>query len=150
MFLPAGYQRLDEEPVQDQGGKRYWPHLSRAVLEGNEQIEFILVPQMDRKDPGTFYIMKNKVSVRLFRDFAAKKKVRSQNWNKDADAQFPALGVDVFDALAFAAWLQGAVPTADQWDRAAGYYLDKSRRQGEGPYRGSWEGNPRPQIAVAG
>jgi len=53
--------------------------------------------------------------------------------------------VTVEEADHFAKWLNGHLPTTEQWDKAAGRY-EASR--GEGPYQGSWRDNPKPSIAV--
>jgi len=149
-YLPAGFHRVNNDTVTDKHGHKYWRQIATELPGVDETIEFIAMPQLDSQDPETFYIMKNKVSVGLFKQFATNKpeKVTWDKWNKDADAHFPVLGVAVDDAQSFAfQWPSGNLPSVDQWDRAAGFYSDKPEKwQGEGPYKGSWDA--KPQIAL--
>ena len=62
-----------------------------------------------------------------------------------ANEQLPALRVSVVDALRFALWLGGDLPTTEQWNKAAGYY---ETPKGEGPYVEPWNDKDNTQIAV--
>src|SRR5262249_48101657 len=92
----------------------------------------------------TFYIMQDKVSVGLFRQFAREHpdRVKSSAWEelakRRADQQ-PVLGAAALDAQRFAAWLGGDLPTQKQWQKAAGLY-EKNRSLGRdlGPYVDPW------------
>jgi formylglycine-generating enzyme required for sulfatase activity len=92
--------------------------------------------------------MKNKVSVGLFGTFVAAKGLK---WDPRAGYEgkdLPALGMTADDAHAFASEvLGGKLPTTQQWAKAAGLHEDKEKR-GEGPYRGSWEKDPKPEVAL--
>lgn len=59
-----------------------------------------------------------------------------EDWPQPADlgagqADWPAFRVDVQEAHAFAEWLGGTLPSAEQWDAAAGRFEPKPR---EGPF----------------
>jgi hypothetical protein len=150
VFLPTSYVPLDKEIVQDRNGKSYYRSIARAMPGVPEPVEFIVIVQEMGSDPETFYIMQNKVFVDLFKAFAETKGVRWSNWNSTAPPQYPALGVAVDDAWKFAyEFLDGKLPTTDQWDRAAGFSVDKSRLVGrEGPCRGTWRQASPLKIAL--
>src|SRR5262249_22634123 len=83
-------------------------------------------------------IMEDKVWVDLFRAFASRSKppLKNMAWkdlaiNKEGDN--PVMGVVAVDAYQFARWLGGELPTARQWDKAAGRFEKPRSAQ---PYRG--------------
>jgi formylglycine-generating enzyme required for sulfatase activity len=100
--------------------------------------------------PDAFYIMRDKVWVGLFHLFARENPglVQASQWNKGGDPRWPALGVTGPGAQAFAEWLggphQGFLPTAEQWDQAAGMNR-KDRRLG--PFQGT--DDPKKGTAIA-
>jgi hypothetical protein len=60
----------------------------------------------------------------------------------------PVMGVNYRQAQEFAKWLEGALPTCQQWDTAAGLYLaDAGKRQG--PFLGAWKENANSSLAIA-
>ena len=67
----------------------------------------------------------------------------------DADDRLPVLRVNAFEACRFALWMQGDLPTADQWERAAGAgrVADKIDLDADKPL--NLEG-PLPDVAVKG
>lgn len=159
LYLPPNFEP-DGDIVTDGKGVKYYQRIV-CTVEGI-RVPFILIPHKtheDRKsieDPETFYIMENKVSLGLFRKFATRfpEKVSSKAWDPGTDDQRPVLGMTVDEAHRFASseWFHGKLPTAAQWDKAAGRY-ETSR--GEGPYRGIWKAEPKaddpnPSIAVYG
>jgi hypothetical protein len=109
-------------------------------------VEFVRVQNSGKRlrtgkdDLPTYYIMRNKVTKGLFKKFAAENpEITARAWddpNRSDDD--PVYKVSVGDACKFAKWLGGKLPTRDQWDKAAGYFLDGPER-GEGPYRGLWK-----------
>jgi serine/threonine protein kinase len=148
------------KPVSEAGtflvaGKPYYKRIAQ-VKDGTEII-FVLIPKARPTDPDTFYMMEDKVSVRLFRQFAAlnPKAVTDSRWEKggragnrdlnNADDLHPVLGVVVEDAWRFARWLGGDLPSDHQWNKAAGLFEEP---RGEGPFQGSWDATEKTQIAV--
>jgi serine/threonine protein kinase len=161
-FWRSGWEKPKEaHKVQDADGNWFWDQID--VVRGNQRIRFLLIRKEAGADPqrekATFYIMKDKVSVELFRFFAAThpQAVKDHSWeNKDkkfdnypTDKQ-PVLRVSVEDAYRFAQWLGGDLPSVREWDTAAGRY-DMKDPWVEGPFKGHWKDNePNPQnIAVA-
>src|SRR5262249_30051382 len=106
------------------------------------------IPKSRNEDPETFYIMQDKVSAGLFRRYLEQMKRKALTplkWDMYGD-ECPALGVFILDAHGFATeWLQGDLPTIEQWDKAAGRY---EPNRGEGPYQGTWKPEDREQFAV--
>jgi hypothetical protein len=145
VFLPAGF---GGEELKEKDGQ-WW--FERVVFQppgaGQERVEFVLVRQAAKDHPRTFYIMRDKVWVGLFRRFAAAaaRENRPVTWKADgADDDLPALGVPLWEAHRFATeWVHGRLPTSRQWDQAAGRY-EPSR---EGPF-GTRKANARLRVAV--
>jgi hypothetical protein len=138
--------------------KQYFRRLERKYLPGGSDpipggpLTFLLIPRTQEDHPAPFaippfYIMEEKVSVALFKAFAAQDgKIKEGSWNKDKfDDDCPALGMTVQEACRCAIWLGGNLPTAEQWDKAAGVY-DRGDR--DGPYKGKWDEKNPPKIAV--
>jgi hypothetical protein len=145
LFLPAGYEPADAGTLSDLNDKPFYERLRRI---GDPGVEFVLVPRKRKEDPDTFYMMVNKVSVRQFRRFLEETGTKAKDWQDNAkDPDWPVLGVTVDDAYRFAKWLgvNGNLPTVAEWDKAAGLHDPDGR---EGPYKGSWEATPKPQVAV--
>jgi serine/threonine protein kinase len=156
-YLPAQC-RADAaaEIVKDADNDTYYNRIDYLLPDGTP-VPFVLIPRQKTGDPPTFYIMENKVSGHLFREFAAAAPAHgtSPEWQKGARAdgkdmgianeQLPALRVTVADAHHFARWLGGALPTPLQWDKAAGRYHDNP---GEGPFRGPWKETDKNAVAV--
>jgi formylglycine-generating enzyme required for sulfatase activity len=126
-----------------------------AVPEDGTRIPFLLIPKDRGSDPDTFYMMEDKVSVELFLKFDAKVNARNDRWKNGAladrkplgiaDGQLPVMGVTVRDALRFARWLGGDLPSIQQWDKAAGA---NEPNRGEGPYVAPWDKASKTQVAV--
>jgi serine/threonine protein kinase len=136
--VPVGHDTL-----VDREGRRFYERVRRTVPGEDVAIEFVLVPRTRADDPPTFYIMVNKVSVGLFRRFA--ERAGLIGWNPPRGDDYPAFHMTVFEAGQFAEWVGGRLPSEAQWDKAAGMYDPGDR---EGPYRGRWDQQPRPVIAV--
>ncbi len=111
------------------------------------RLEFVLVPRRSTADPPTFYMLKKEVSNRWFAKFANasnKLKHAETTWRQGTLAgdvhlgvegrqlDFPVVHVTVDEAHAFAEWLGGLLPTAEQWDKAAG---QKEPSPTVGPFR---------------
>jgi hypothetical protein len=137
-------------------GRFYFNRIAYVLKDGG-RVELMLVPRARAADPPTFYIMEDKVWVDLFRRFARDKPafVRNADWElgglasgrylQNPDGRHPVLGVAVQDAYHFARWLGGNLPTAAQWDKAAGRL---EAGAGVGPYLGPWFRDNPTAVAV--
>lgn len=142
-------------------GKRLYNRLD-YVTDDDTRIPLVLIPKLRNEDPETFYMMRDKVSVGLFKKFAARYAglMKDDNWQKGGlkggedlnnnDDRLPALRMCVDDASLFATrWVRGGnLPTLRQWDKAAGRF---EPGVGEGPFEGPWsrtEDTDHTQIAV--
>ena len=78
-----------------------------------------------------FYMMDNKVSTGMFAEFADANPaaVASADWRKMGVAKLPVTRINAAEALQFARWLGGNLPTAQQWDFVAGL-SNKAGRMG--------------------
>jgi serine/threonine protein kinase len=145
----ADWQRVGEQ--QDRDGRWFAEHLRRTI--GDQTVEMILIPgsapqTANEPELATYFMMKGKVTVGMFRSFAAQQKLTSQVWQEAiAGEKHPVLGVNVVDAYRCARWLGGNLPTVDEWDKAAGLYRAD---RGEGPFRGQWDPKQPLKIAVGG
>jgi hypothetical protein len=159
LYLPPDFEAVDRETIEDVNAVRYYQRIRRR-LRKNEQVEFVVIPQVKRagqdgpRDPRTFYIGRNKISRGQFRAFddLNPKKVIGRKWleHKADDERMPVRDVTVTDAHAFALWLGGKLPSPEQWYKASGrdhkwripepYY--------EGPYKGRWDKASRSRVAV--
>lgn len=146
--LPEGTQpsKLNARRVEAEERILY-ESIEYKVRNCSEPMEFLLIPRQAIQDPPTFYMMKSEVTNRLFAEFAAANpdKISTNSlWRDGAiadesplgvDGEFmdcPVVGVNVEEANAFALWVGGLLPSAEEWDKAAG--ANYSPRQ-EGPYK---------------
>ncbi|MCI0456989.1 MAG: bifunctional serine/threonine-protein kinase/formylglycine-generating enzyme family protein [Gemmataceae bacterium] len=136
-------------------GKKFYDRIA-FDLDGTP-IVFVLIPRTGKADPeNTFYIMRDKVSVQLVEKATAlsPKLLKYDDWKKGArvrgeylgrtDPLLPVTNVSAEDAWRLAQWLGGNLPTASQWDKAAGL-LEPPDVRGAGPFRAEAEGD---EIAV--
>jgi hypothetical protein len=157
--VSPGYERAPGAAVvKDADGRLLYDRIVAAPPDGLSA-EFVLIRRNSSAptDPPTFYIMVDKVTVRQFRAFAQAKpdQVSSREWEKGGKANsqdtrnandvHPVFRVTAGDANHFARWLGGTLPTARQWDKAAGRFEENP---GEGPYRGTWDGTDNRHLAV--
>jgi serine/threonine protein kinase/formylglycine-generating enzyme required for sulfatase activity len=151
-YSKPGWERPADAQVVDVLGTKYSDRID--VVKDGARVRFLLVRKQRENDPPAFYIMENKVSVSLFRRFAAAnpKLVVGSKWqekglagkNYPRDGQ-PVMGVTAKEAYHFARWLNGNLPTRRQWDRAAGR---SEPGQGGGPFHGPWDKTQVDRIAV--
>jgi hypothetical protein len=138
-------------------------------LSDSLHIRFLLIRRKKGDDFRSFYIMENKVQNKFFKAFdvsqegkallkkesAGKDDVLQGEWKSGAKVdkknlgvedrwEYPVFRVTVVEAFCFARWLKGNLPTADQWDRAAGRFENP---QAEGPFKGPWNKGEK-EIAV--
>jgi hypothetical protein len=150
-FLPDAWQRAAEGRPTSHSGKVYYDQIE--VICGGTPVRFILIPRDPerRNAPETFYIMRDKVWVGLFRRFADANAgvLKDGRWkdvpSNNTNAQYPVMGVIADDAHQFARWLGGYLPLSSQWDEAAGRYR---KDHGEGPFSSPLDGNAKPRVAV--
>jgi len=148
VFLLAGAEKLSDEVVEDSNGRRFFKQIACYLPGDTEPIEFLAIAKKEKDDPDTFYMMKNKVSVALYRRFskANANSISHKDWNElNLSDDYPAFGIGVEDAHRFAEQLHGRLPTRQQWDKAAGRYEPGDR---EGPYNGKWTKESKLNIAV--
>lgn len=165
--LPPGYQEASQAKVVLINNHLFFSRIA-TIIQGH-QVVFLLVRKTNRADPPSFYIMEDKVSNELFNLFANDQEGRKRleefrqkqpklikgQWRKGAVAdgkdlgsgedQLPAMRMTMLEAYAFARWLGGHLPSARQWDKAAGRFEDEP---GLGPFRGPWNVRDRNTIAV--
>jgi serine/threonine protein kinase/formylglycine-generating enzyme required for sulfatase activity len=148
VFVPSGYEPVTSEAqpaIQtDVNGKPYYRRLRRRLDDGTA-VDFVLIPRARKEDPDTFYMMVDKVSVRLFgRYLQVSGNQAHAGWNATADPDWPVLNVRVEDAFQFARWLggqKGNLPTTAEWDKAAGLH-DRGDRPGP------FHPKAKPRVAV--
>jgi serine/threonine protein kinase len=151
---PPAWQVPDDAELRTDADKlRYFDRFD--VPKGEQRIRFLLVPRRSGgPDLRTFYIMKDKVSVDLFRVFAQAepKLVTDNKWQEKGYAgteypkdKYPVFGVTVQAAYAFAHWLspKGRLPSVLQWDETAGRFSGAP-----GPFKSGWDKVAEGQIAV--
>jgi hypothetical protein len=140
-FLPKGCERAAGSKIVTVKDRKVYDRIVYLLLD-RTPILFLLIPQDRETDPPPFYITQDKVSNKLFRAFAAAnpQAVADSQWqigamagDKDlgTDDRLPVVRVTLYEAHLFARWLGGELPTARQWDKAAGL-LDGAK----GPFLG--------------
>jgi formylglycine-generating enzyme required for sulfatase activity len=137
-FSPAPGSRL----VQDDG-RIYYSQIERD-LGDNTKVEFLFVKRTKSDDRASFYIMKDKVSNRVFARFATieRELLKGTSWRRgtQADSDLPAVKVTAEEACRFAHWLgrdraKIRLPRIEQWDKASGRF-DTAK---PGPYEETWK-----------
>jgi formylglycine-generating enzyme required for sulfatase activity len=174
LFLPPGFKGLKQEKdwaIQDKDDRWYYTRIVKTPFPNGPEVEFVLIPCKPYKvwnaDPvvedrvsnlPAFYIMKHKVSLGLYRRFDPEPEQKGagpeKRWRIEARGRpdnYPVLAVSWKEASSFAeTCFGGKLPGLLQWDKAAGRfkpYADVKERP-EGPYRGRWDDQPRPKVAV--
>ncbi len=101
------------------GNKTYFERIEYALENGEKAAFVLIVPPAPGKP---FYFMQDKVSINLFREYAQASRSRELPAVNDKDyrGQSPVTRINAVEAFAFAQWLGGKLPTAQQWDEAAG------------------------------
>jgi formylglycine-generating enzyme required for sulfatase activity len=145
---------------------RWWHPAIRGPLRSRDlqrpigpEAEFVVVPQLNKDDPRTFYMMRDKVTNALFAAFDAEaKNLKHQSeWRKGAvkevisgnervtmdlgsdDPDMPVFRLTVEQAHLFALQLGGKLPSTSEWDKAAGLFpSDRERHKRQGPFNADW------------
>jgi len=147
VFMPSNYHG-EGAFTQDSRGTFFYPRIVTQV--GGKAVRFLLIP--GEKDFDSFYMMENKVSNLLGHAYDSsserqgKPKIAAPSMENNV---YPLFNVGVEEALGFARWLQGDLPTVRQWDRAAGL-ISHDPNHPEGPYLGKWLGKGSLDIALGG
>ncbi|WP_406695966.1 bifunctional serine/threonine-protein kinase/formylglycine-generating enzyme family protein [Singulisphaera sp. Ch08] len=114
-------------------------------LGDNAKVEFLFIKRNQSDEPASFYIMKDKISNRVFARFAAKepKLLKGTAWRMPPGKgqNLPAFNVTAEEACRFAHWLgrdraKVRLPRVEQWDKASGCY-DVTTQQG--PFVEPWK-----------
>jgi serine/threonine protein kinase len=158
--LPAGKAAGTETRKRD-STRRYFHRTITWISPKNHSVHFLVVPHDRDGDPATFYIMADKVSVGLFKEYEdyAKSHVPKQEvvsgWNPDDYPEnYPVFRVAWKDAQLFAQWLGGKLPSTEQWDKAAGAREPEANDEFAGPFKGRWDpAHPPaelPEVAFGG
>jgi len=133
--VPAGFERAPDAKIVSVGGRNFYDRIVRPFPD-KTQLPFVLITAARPGDPAPFYIMRDKVTNHDFALFAREhpKDVRNSNWQLGPEGPnaialgwgdypfHPVMRVSVDDAHRFAKWLGGRLPTAREWDKAAGKF----------------------------
>jgi serine/threonine protein kinase len=166
--------RADVKKLELEGNRQCYDRIEYVLPDGTP-IPFVLIRKIRDKDPRSFYIMVNKVSVGelikvtsssrykslLEREAEGKPWVAPGEWrawvrvqetklNKEA-LQLPIMMVSVIEAYCFAQFLGGNLPFAYQWDKAAGRFEPENQGKqgrGKGPFVPPWDKKDKTAIAV--
>jgi tRNA A-37 threonylcarbamoyl transferase component Bud32 len=139
--LPPDFQAVRGAKLVRFNGKNYPERIARALGDGPPAV-FMWVPAQPPHVAAPFYILRDKVWVGLFRQFAIARPdaIVSPKWRDGAsemaqvDPLLPAMHLTLSEAEVFARWLSGGgdwgnLPTPNQWDKAAGFW-DQSEATG--------------------
>ena len=109
------------------------------LIEGELLVRFRLIPEDEYSKTRSFYMMETKVWSDLFRVFAEThpdKLGEETLWMENPPGMLPVYHVYLQEAYWFARWMGGNLPSAKEWDTAAGRYLPPAKRgDALGPYR---------------
>jgi serine/threonine protein kinase len=151
-YLPRNCVKAEGAEIRTITGKKLYDRIDYVIPDDGTHVRFILIPRISNRDPQTFYMMEDKVSVALFRKFVEKNPgtVQDDRWKKGTPGDqtapnqnllSPVVYVTVDDAWRFATWLHGDLPTLQEWEKAAGQKEEPLK--GEGPYVANDEAKKR-------
>ncbi len=135
VFVPAGFQPGAEAKVVTAGGREVYDRIVYQ-LSDKTVLVFLLVPKKHFDDPEPFYILRDKVTNHAFAQFERDhpESVEGSSWRQGSEGEnaiplgvrdrdfHPVMRVTVDEANRFARWLKGRLPTAREWDKAAGRF----------------------------
>jgi hypothetical protein len=148
--LPPGWARAREGAGLVWVRSKLYPSVIERQIDG-VRVAALLIEKQRGDGPEPFYIMRDKVWVRLFEAFARTRPalLKDPRWRDESDPRLPVRNVTGEEAQAFAEWLggrgRGFLPTCAQWDEAAGLHRKDGRA---GPFREPWDPRDPGQIAV--
>ncbi len=131
--LPSGWEPAPGAVLINVTEKRLYNRITHKLPDGTP-ILFILISTSGPDDPTPFYIMQDKVSNKVFGQFAKANPhvAKPSQWAKgavadnedltNANENFPVFRVTLDEAHQCARWLGGELPTVRQWDTAAGRF----------------------------
>jgi len=156
-YVPNGFQRDGDAKTVVIGDRNVYERIAYVLPDRVEMI-FVLIPQNRPDEPAPFYMLRTKVTNHAFAQFAREhpEAVKSSDWKggpaagdeviplgADKYPFYPVMRVTVDDAHAFAQWLNGELPTTQQWDKAAGRF-----EGAVGPYPGEGRGLSNQDLGV--
>jgi len=135
VFLPDGYQRAVDAKIVDVGGRAAYERIAH-VLPDKTELVLVLIPKGRPTDPEPFYMLRDKVTNHAFAQFDRDNPtaVRNADWKQGPSGEndiplgvndfpfHPVMRVTVDDAHRFAGSFKGRLPTAQEWDKAAGRF----------------------------
>lgn len=156
VVVPAGFERAPDAKVVSVDGRNFYDRIVHPFPD-KTQLPFVLITPARPNDPAPFYIMRDKVTNHDFALFARERPqdVRNSKWQLGPEGPnaialgwgdypfHPVMRVSVDDANRFAKWLGGRLPTAREWDKAAGRFDGAI-----GPYVGDAQGLTPEQAGV--
>ncbi len=101
---------------------------SIGLPKGEVLVRFRLIPEKERSKQRSFYMMETKVWSDLFRVFAVthpEKLAEDTVWTENQPGKKPVFHVNLHEAYWCARWMGGQLPSAKEWDTAAGFYLTR-------------------------
>jgi hypothetical protein len=139
--LPAPWVPETDARIEEFSGQRYATRIA-CVLPDEQHTHIVFRLLRPTNDLPPFYIMETKISNRMFRVYAEARNLKDTAWRSgairpdrdtgiDEHLDWPVFRVPLIDAHGFAVWLGGELPTAQQWDWAAGRHLDPNLK---GPF----------------
>jgi serine/threonine protein kinase len=156
-FCPPGTQPDEDAQVVEVGGNRYYDRILWTAPDGT-RVRLLLIPATPGDELRTFYIMENKVSNRLFEQFAKERPAAlspNSRWREGPavngksagmkNIDWPVVLITAQEASNFAQWMGGRLPSSKQWVKAAG--LGRAEKAA-GPYREPWDPRSNTEIAI--
>jgi hypothetical protein len=154
--VPDGFRRAGEAAVVTADGRNVYERIAYAFPDKTELV-CVLIPKSGANDPEPFYILRDKVTNHAFAQFERThpEAVHDPSWRQGAAGEndiplgvkdfpfHPVVRVSLDDANRFAGWLKGALPTAQQWDKAAGRFDGAV-----GPFVGDGQGLKNEDLGV--
>ena len=120
IYVPPQFTSAANAKVITLGSRKLYDRIIFKLKNGEEAL-FVLINPAPPDKP--FYMMEGKVWNSFFDEFAFANPdaVRKTEWQR-VDPHQPAVRIRMSEALAFAHWLGGKLPTTKQWDEAAGIH----------------------------
>ena len=168
-WIPEGFREGTDSTLTRIGSQVFATVLERPV--GRHSAKFRLIPAnaerdeliVEKKSPGTFYLMEQCVTNSMFAEFTndpaqvdweldTQRPIAERSWKVAGQEDQPVTGLMVLEAQEFARWLGGAngsLPTALEWDIASGYY-DLVQKIGANPSADSLRAFAPAELIVLG